>query len=286
MASKRMAVTLVEVLEVIGILSLLVAMAFPAIMRVQAISLRLQSMNNLRALMQAVLHYSSDHGGSLPGISLEHMLWDKRKYPLHAALPYLGAGYSEPWGKREPYGWEYPTVAYYLSPTDPSAGSDSVVRMVSSFENTSYSTNAQVCDGLNRLGSISDGCRYTSGISERYRSCFNNNDVNTYMCVSRSVHPLTGSGTKFRTSTFADKGYRDVLPVTLNGVSLPSIPGSTLQMTPTVENADGRVPQATQRSGLLAIMMDRSIRTFSSDVKPSVFRGAITPAGNEIIPPE
>jgi len=282
MATKRPATSLVEVIVIVGIIILLFAMLLPAIQRVKAISLRLESMVNLKALMQGMHQYSIGRAGKLPGISLDNLgVMDVKRFPLYVILPYLDVGFHEPWGQLGDRGMEYPQVKYFLSPSDPSVA-DSTIPMVPFQENTSYCTNTQVFDGLNRLGTISDGLSYTIGIAERYRGCFNNGD-SPCIFVARGVYPITTQGTKFRTSTFADKGYGDVYPITLNGVSQPSIPGTMFQMMPSVKDANGSILQATQREGLITIMMDGSIRTFPQHVKSEVFWGAMTPAGNEVI---
>lgn len=281
MDGKRKAMTLIELLVILGILLLLVLMVLPAVMRLRGLSQRMESSNNLRTLMQGMQQYAIARSGVLPGSSLQHMVMNSKRYPLYVILPYMDAGFTEPWGTMGPRGMEYPQVRFYLSPSDLSTN-DAAMPMVPHFENASYSTNALVFDGVNKLSTIEDGMSYTIGMSERYRGCFNNG-VNSCIFVSRGVYPILENRTKFRTSTFADQGYNDVVPVTVNGISQPSRPDVTFQSMPTVDNADGSLLQSTQSAGLLTIMMDGSIRTFGSGVRPEVFWGAITPRGNERI---
>jgi type II secretory pathway pseudopilin PulG len=281
MVLKRNAMTLVEVLVLCAIMMIVLALLLPAIQRVRNHELRLESTLNLKALMQGLQQYAMSYSGKLPGASLNNLVMDARRYPLRAALPHLDIGYREPWGQMGPRGWEYPQTKKLISPTDPSV-TDPVMPMTLTLDNSSYSTNAQVFDGLKRMSTISDGLAYTMGISERYRGCYNYG-VNHCAFVVHGVYPILEPGYKHRTATFADSGYGDVIPVTVNGVSSPSMPNATFQVMPTVEEADGRVLQATQPLGLLTIMMDGSIRTFSPGVKASVFWGAVTPSGNEII---
>lgn len=277
----RKGITLVELLVVLGIILLLLMMALPAIMRVNSIAETMNSRQNLRVLMGGFQQYAAARGGRLPGASLDNQVNDPTRYPLYVILPYLDVGFSLPWGKEGNKGMEYPVVKYYLSPTDPSVNNPHMP-MVKQQENTSYSTNAMVFDGINTLGSIDDGLSYTIGMAERYRGCFHHG-MNINIFVSRGVYPILGYGTRFRTSTFADRGYEDVYPITVNRISKASTPGVTFQATPALEDADGTMLQSTQSEGLLTIMMDGSIRVFAKGVKEEVFWGAVTAKGNEII---
>ena len=86
-----------------------------------------------------------------------------------------------------------------------------------------------------------------------------------------------------RRPTFADPNYYDVLPLTVGGVTRPSIAGVTFQVAPTIDNCDYRLPQTPHKSGMLVAFVDGSVRTISARVSPAVFWAAVTPAGGEVI---
>ena len=64
--ARRRAFTLVELLVVIGIISVLIAILMPALGRVRDQANRIKCMNNVRSILHAVIMYSSENKGSLP----------------------------------------------------------------------------------------------------------------------------------------------------------------------------------------------------------------------------
>lgn len=100
--------------------------------------------------------------------------------------------------------------------------------------------------------------------------------------------PPMSEGTDYqgnRACTFADKSWKDVVPVPNAdgaGRTLPSQPSVTFQDRPRPELSDGRQLQSFHRSGILMGMLDGSVRTVAAGVDPSVFWALITPNGGEI----
>lgn len=87
---------------------------------------------------------------------------------------------------------------------------------------------------------------------------------------------------------FADRGYRDdVHPITTfaNGVSTtrPSVAGKTFQVRPAIDQAWSGIPQTPFSAGLLVGMFDGSVRTVSPTVDATIFWGAVTPNGGEVL---
>ena len=89
----------------------------------------------------------------------------------------------------------------------------------------------------------------------------------------------------------------DAYPVTdaLPGQTQGSLAGTTFQVRPKVARDSGsvakpgsdvcdpRMPQTPHASGMLVAMSDGSVRTLSPNIAPSVFWGAVTPSGGEVI---
>src|SRR5205823_12453245 len=69
---RRKAFTLVELLVVIGIIAILIAILMPALSRAKDQATRLQCMNNLRNIMQAITMYESENKDSLPYCNWEN----------------------------------------------------------------------------------------------------------------------------------------------------------------------------------------------------------------------
>lgn len=66
-AAKRRAFTLVELLVVIGIIAILIAMLLPALQKVKEKGNAVKCQANLKALATAILMFSNDNKGHLPG---------------------------------------------------------------------------------------------------------------------------------------------------------------------------------------------------------------------------
>jgi hypothetical protein len=74
-----------------------------------------------------------------------------------------------------------------------------------------------------------------------------------------------------RRCTFADAEQEDVHPISKNGLTVSSKPGATFQVMPRQGEADGFLPNTSHRSGMLAAMLDGSVRSYSPP--PSQFSG-------------
>src|SRR5262245_8894587 len=66
--SRRPAMTLVEVLVVLGILAAMMALSLPAIMKAREAALRAESMNNLKQIVVAIHNFAATNGDQLPSI--------------------------------------------------------------------------------------------------------------------------------------------------------------------------------------------------------------------------
>jgi hypothetical protein len=149
---------------------------------------------------------------------------------------------------------------------------------------SSYVVNQQVFGGAPRLpGSIPDGTSNTIAISQHYYLTKNRPNKLSYLFIENRMVNIYSSTGNIRGGTFADPAELDVVPVTQGNppTTRASRPGVTFQLVPSLDQADGRMLQATQAAGLFTAMFDGSVRTFGPSVSEEVFWAAVTPAGGE-----
>ncbi len=84
-----------------------------------------------------------------------------------------------------------------------------------------------------------------------------------------------------RPNTFAGARWNDVVPITDNRVTYPSVRNKKFQVMPKETECDSTIPQALQRGGLLAAMHDSSVRVISPQIDVQVFWTIVTPNGGE-----
>ncbi len=149
-------------------------------------------------------------------------------------------------------------LPYFLSPADPTlVGRDwtnpshmphaTIIPETGGFEfpmggPTSYAFNMTGFLGPARPNSIHDGTANTIAFAEKY---FETRKLESFSPNAKSwmvfrepsgalegIVPGTISNLGERRPSFADEGWGDVLPVTVNGVSRPSIEGMTFQSRP------------------------------------------------------
>lgn len=292
--STRVGVTLVEVLVVIGILAVLIGLLLPAVQEVRQAATRSQSLNNLRQIALGCQHYASRHGDRLPGWQSATSFDPKRDFASAPVLEQL-----VPLIESEA-GYEFPDVVISTTPTSQTTVSDKRRKTFTSpadptlaglthdsLGRASYAANMRGFVGPPLLGSsFADGTSQTIAFAERYAGTGSGPGgrylVNfRYACYAPWTSPTPEPD---RRSTFADAGWRDVVPVTENGVTRASVPGKTFQVRPKPEEADASVVQTPFVGGLPVAMFDGSVRTISPEVSEAAFWSAVTPAGGETAP--
>lgn len=295
-AGRFRGVTLLEVLVALAIVGVLAGLLLPTIQIARAAAVRLKSANKLRQIVHATHNYAAAHG-VLPGYDTyltNDLTNSEGPNPFEAILPFLEGDRAitpNPYHERQ---WEY--VPAYVSPADTSfarplngPGSDPGSFLYISGDH-SYPANGQAIRlGATLTGSFPDGASTTVGFAERYARC---HETATWWLLSSdgsraSSGPNAPLGIctlpSVRRPTFADPDYDDVVPVTVNGVTRPSVAGRTFQAAPTIEACDYRVPQTPHASGMLMAYLDGSVRMTRPGIDPAVFWATVTPAGGESV---
>ncbi len=278
---RRQAFTLVELLVVIGIIAVLIALILSAVQMVRESARRMENINNIRQVTLATSNYASEHQNKLPQFNAQETVFT-------ALLPYLGQQWLyEFWSGKNipnpiPDAWM--DAPCFINPADPSWFAHG---LKSGLGPSSYAANAYVFVPRSSIpASFQDGTSHTVLFSEHYGwNC--NGYYFQYAWFQAALRKSPGTGR----ASFADGGpvgngdnCGDYFPVT-SGIPPVSTAEDdrTFQVLPRLQECDPRLLQATSASGLVVGMADGSVRTMSPSISPTVFWGAVTPRGGEII---
>jgi hypothetical protein len=250
-----------------------------AMQGVRGTALRTQSANNLRQIGLAVQQFAADRDGKLPSYDGYSAGPNPHHSLFVAVLPYIdqGARYramldSEKIGPMNAF------VPQYVSPADPTVRDEDRMHGPAS-----YGANVWAFDrGMKLSAPFPDGTSNTLAFTEHYHRCGPQKMQFMYMRAGM----LPGGA---RAATFADPDQGDPKPVTKGSPSVtgPSFvtmpPVATFQIAPTQNACLQIVPQTPHREGMLAALMDGSVRTLSPAIRSQVYWAAVTPSGGEVL---
>lgn len=300
----RRAVSLIELLLVIGLLAILIGLLLPAVQKVREVAAKVTSANNLKQISLACHQYTGDRDGVLP---LEKHRIQLRPGEVNTTvftvlLPYIEANNQSGYAKT------------YLSPADSTLryaelrwAPTTPPKANTLYPVTSYAYNAQVLGDYmpRRLAACTDGLSQTLFFGEHYSHCGDGTRFN-YFQSSRE-------GMLFDEAPplFARKPNGIKLFVVLAGPPSPPQPPYTFQVQPCTKfvtagslsggseqgiaaraefrAACGSQPpcdpvqaQTPHSAGMLVGMGDGSVRTLKGSITYATFWALVTPAGGEV----
>jgi prepilin-type N-terminal cleavage/methylation domain-containing protein len=271
----RRAFSLLELLVVMAIIAVLVGLLIPAVQRARESALRAKSMNNLRQIILATQNFAGEHGGRLPIFEATTQVPGGRLGVFWALLPYVEQGnISLNWTGLDPV----PHAPCYVSPADPPLDDPRSAVW------TSYAANAQLFHGEPVLPiSISDGTSSTIAFAEHYAHC---GETYFVFCTTNN------SGPRVKKATFADGGpvvncnyCEDIYPVTSGTppVSIGSDPSLTFQCAAPIDACNPKIAQSPHASGMLAALVDGSVRSLAPSMQATTYWALVTPASGELV---
>jgi prepilin-type N-terminal cleavage/methylation domain-containing protein len=295
----RSGFSLIELILVLLILALLIGLLLPAIAAVRQTASVLKTMDHERQIIQGVHQLSTaqeDDIRKMPRDTMPVKSSYTEQSIFSQILPYTYGELKKP---TPPATSEEiilsitPPVKCYTDPMDPSLARYDLSDVTRTPAVISYSANMLAFNGFFSIQrSVPDGSSSTIAFTTHYCVCENkvptelDPATNGHLQWDRSYPPGNEDDIgSHRRATFADKQFRDVMPVkdAVFGQTVASRRGSTFQVRPLLEAADARLPQSFYARGLQVALFDGSVRTIRPTVNETVFWSLVTPNGGEVV---
>jgi len=273
----------------IGIAAIIVSVSLSAIQIARIASLRADNANKLRQIILATHDYSSANSDAMPAFDAYYSM-NGGEGVFGPILPFMSEGNALPRFAELP-GFKYMPECISL------ADSSFQLHLVEDIEtggvrhlfgDISFAANWQgFRPHYNLTTSYPDGASSTIAFTERYSLCGKTGSMWSWSsapCLDVQMETFCKcvNSPPMRRATFADVNYDDVMPITNNGVTTPSLVGKSFQLAPKIEECDYRIPQSPFSSSMTVAFFDGSIKSLRGNAAPPVFWSLITPSGGEI----
>ncbi len=292
----RSGISLIELIVIIGIMAVLTGVVLVGVQKAREAATRAQNMNHLRQLIHGVHMVAAEKDEMITGLTKSTMQGIKIAYGTNSMywrmIPYVHGPrvHRENMSVDDMNDFISPHVKVFRNPADPSWDYDS--RQMPTRGKISYAINMTAFDGsISLISSIPDGASGTIAIGDKYFSkCRSDStgpitsNIYTHVFDPRDFMPNTSVPYGKHRPTFADAGWKDVLPVVdpKTGTTRPSVPGKTFQVQPRPEDVDPSILQTAFQAGLTVAMFDGSVRTIRPGIDETIFWALVTPRGGEV----
>ena len=275
----RRAMTMLELLVVIAILAVLIGLLLPAVQKVRLAAARMQNANNLRQFGIALHQFATTHQDFLPTVDGNKASANPGRSFWFALLPYLEQE-NVVAANKDPHCPAIMTIKVFINPADFTHNSDCV------FGQMSYGSNAQVFRLNPSLRyTFLDGTSNTIAVAEKYAVC--NHHAPGWFGVTSNSRSTIASGGETCRATDGDEDYPYTTgnpPVSTSSFHVSKkIPLRTFQAAPSIAECKHYWPSTPFSQGMTVLLADGSIRLLHPQIAPTVYWGAITPAGGELL---
>lgn len=287
--------TLIELLVVIAIIAILIGLLVPAVQKVRDAAARMRCSNNLHQIgiglhnyhstfdkMPPMSRYDGTRTGALPNqaqgersnlwIHLLPYIEQDNIYKLSALQSPRNPSIDD--GATAPVSLASKVIKTYLCPSD--ATNDPAPTWNNGWVVANYIANHDAFHNPNDGGWMSAWDSGANSFQSRLSATYKDGTSNT-LGVTESYARCASTGTLWAHETVTPDWHAMFNDWNARG------PASKFQVQPTQAQCNRFIPQSIHSGGILALMMDGSVRNVSNGIDPNIWAAALTPQGGETV---